>query len=76
LETEPPVFPAEVDSPRPPPRVLSASDELLRSRLLALLSAERGNVAQVARAMGKARMQVQRWMTRFGVDPAAYRDLR
>jgi transcriptional regulator with AAA-type ATPase domain len=54
---------------------LSASDEQLRSRLLELLSTEHGNVAEVARAMGKARMQVQRWMKRFGVDPAAYRDL-
>jgi DNA-binding NtrC family response regulator len=58
------------------PALLSESDERLRSRLLELLSAEHGNVAEVARAMGKARMQVQRWMKRFGVDPANYRDLR
>ena len=54
---------------------LSAADEQLRGRLLELLSAEHGNVAEVARAMGKARMQVQRWLKRFGVDPAAYRNL-
>jgi DNA-binding NtrC family response regulator len=57
------------------PALLSAADERLRSRLLELLSTEHGNVAEVARAMGKARMQVQRWMKRFGVDPATYRNL-
>jgi DNA-binding NtrC family response regulator len=51
----------------------SAQEEELRQKLLTLLSAERGNVAEVARNLGKARMQVQRWMKRFGVDPAAYR---
>jgi len=75
----------EVESPAPAntvlssdqlrPQVLSASDEELRARLLELLSAEHGNVASVARAMGKARMQVQRWLKRFGVDAAVYREL-
>jgi DNA-binding NtrC family response regulator len=55
------------------PKVRSAEDEALRERLLSLLSAERGNVTEVARHMGKARMQVQRWMKRFGVDPGVYR---
>jgi len=27
----------------------------------------------VARDMGKARMQIHRWMQRFGIDPADYR---
>jgi transcriptional regulator with GAF, ATPase, and Fis domain len=67
-------LPAAESTPEPPPALLSPSDEDLRLRLLGLLSTERGNVAEVARAMGKARMQVQRWMKRFGVDPAAYRD--
>ncbi|RYZ02012.1 MAG: FHA domain-containing protein [Myxococcales bacterium] len=52
---------------------LSADEEQLRARLVGLLSAERGNVTEVARHLGKARMQVQRWMKRFGVDPAVYR---
>jgi transcriptional regulator with AAA-type ATPase domain len=72
LEADLASLPAEA-APAPAPTVLSASDEHLRLRLLGLLSAEHGNVAEVARAMGKARMQVQRWMKRFGVDPAAYR---
>jgi len=76
LDTEPPATAGQADSARQPERTpLSAGDELLRSQLLTLLSAEHGNVAEVARAMGKARMQVQRWMKRFGVDPAAYRNL-
>jgi transcriptional regulator with GAF, ATPase, and Fis domain len=60
-----------VEHAAPKPR--SPEDEALKDRLLVLLSQERGNVAQVARHMGKARMQVQRWMKRFGVDPAVYR---
>lgn len=52
---------------------LSVEEEQLREKLLALLSAERGNVTVVAKNLGKARMQVQRWMKRFGVDPAVYR---
>jgi len=45
----------------------------LRLELLAQLSAHRGNLAEVARAMGKARMQIHRWCKRFGVDPESYR---
>ena len=68
-------LPSELEAARESqPAPLSEADERLRSRLLELLSAEQGNVAEVARAMGKARMQVQRWMKRFGVDPASYRN--
>ena len=76
LETEPlvPAAGPESSGQAQQPR-LSTSEERLRSQLLARLSAERGNVAEVARAMGKARMQVQRWMKRFAIDPAAYRKL-
>jgi DNA-binding NtrC family response regulator len=45
----------------------------IHERLIAELSRHRGNVSEVARSMGKARMQVQRWMRRFGLDPEAYR---
>jgi hypothetical protein len=38
-----------------------------------LLAEHEGNVSDVARSMGKARMQVQRWMKRLGIDPEAYR---
>jgi transcriptional regulator with PAS, ATPase and Fis domain len=41
--------------------------------LRALLEKHRGNVAGVGRELGKARMQVHRWMERFGIDIAEYR---
>jgi DNA-binding NtrC family response regulator len=44
-----------------------------RERLIALLGAHQGNVTAVARACGKARTQVQRWLERFDVDPSIYR---
>ncbi len=76
LQTEPFALELESASSAAPvsPPTLSASDQRLRSRLLELLSEKRGNVAEVARTMGKARMQVQRWLKRFAVDPAAYRN--
>ena len=40
-------------------------DEHIERELRAQFAAHRGNVTQVARAMGKARVQVQRWMKRF-----------
>lgn len=52
---------------------LSARDQQLRLELLAQLSQHKGNLADVARAMGKARMQVHRWCKRFGIDPNTYR---
>ncbi len=33
------------------------------------LREHRGNATAVAREMGKARVQVQRWMRRFAIDP-------
>jgi DNA-binding NtrC family response regulator len=48
-------------------------DSRLRAQLEALLTEHQGNVAQVARAVGKARMQVHRWLRRFEIDPGRYR---
>ena len=45
----------------------------LRERLIAHLRSNGGNVTAVARTMGKARTQVQRWMHRFGLDPLSFR---
>ena len=52
---------------------LSPRDEALRGELLTQLAKHRGNLANVARAMGKARMQIHRWCRRFGVDPRVFR---
>jgi DNA-binding NtrC family response regulator len=58
------------DKPRPPP---TEDDLRQRDELLALLKEHKGNVSSIARAMGKARMQVQRWLKRFQLDPEEFR---
>jgi transcriptional regulator with AAA-type ATPase domain len=45
----------------------------LRKTLVALLEQHRGNISHVARDLGKARMQIHRWMRRFDLDPDAFR---
>jgi transcriptional regulator with PAS, ATPase and Fis domain len=52
---------------------MTERDAQLRLTLLDHLAACRGNLADVARAMGKGRRQVYRWCERFGVDPDVYR---
>jgi transcriptional regulator of acetoin/glycerol metabolism len=44
-----------------------------RGELVALLRQHGGNVTAVARAMGKARMQIQRWMKRYALDASSFR---
>ncbi len=51
----------------------SDADEDLKRELLVRMAEARGNVSEVARLMGKARQQVQRWVRRFGIDPEAFR---
>ncbi|MEM1022496.1 MAG: sigma 54-interacting transcriptional regulator [Myxococcota bacterium] len=51
----------------------SPSDDEIRTRLVELLVRHDGNISQVARSMGKARMQIHRWMKRFGIDPSSPR---
>ena len=50
-----------------------ARDEELRRELLVRIADARGNLSEVARAMGKARQQIQRWVRRFEIDPAMFR---
>lgn len=45
----------------------------LKTELVEHLAATQGNVSEVARRMGKARQQVQRWLRRFGVNPAEFK---
>jgi len=49
------------------------SAEPIQDRLVESLTRHRGNVSEVARDLGKARMQVQRWMKRFGIDARSFR---
>jgi transcriptional regulator of acetoin/glycerol metabolism len=63
-------------TPPPPasaPDLDAHDDEALRAHLVDALSQTGGNVAEVARVMGKARMQVHRWMKRFNIDPKTFR---
>jgi DNA-binding NtrC family response regulator len=52
---------------------LSPAQEAHRAELETLLREHDGNVAAVARVLGKGRMQVHRWMTRYKIDPEAFR---
>jgi transcriptional regulator with GAF, ATPase, and Fis domain len=52
---------------------LSDEDRALKGELEQLLREHKGNISAVARAMGKARMQIQRWVKRFALDPASFR---
>ncbi len=54
-------------------RPLTEEENLLKTKVEETLAATHGNVSEVARSMGKTRMQVHRWMRRFGLDPEAYR---
>jgi sigma-54 dependent transcriptional regulator, acetoin dehydrogenase operon transcriptional activator AcoR len=54
---------------RPPARGGVPTDAELR----ALLERHRGNVAAAGRELGKARMQVHRWMQRYGIEVDDYR---
>jgi transcriptional regulator with PAS, ATPase and Fis domain len=48
-------------------------DDDLRRELLMRLADARGNVSEVARAMGKARQQIQRWLRRLDIDSESFR---
>jgi transcriptional regulator with GAF, ATPase, and Fis domain len=63
-----PAPPVAAPSPAPP-RTGVPSEQELR----ALLAQHRGNVAAVGREYGKERMQVHRWMKRYGIDVGEYR---
>jgi hypothetical protein len=55
------------------PLSLAADESALKERLVAALAAHAGNVSAAARELGKARMQVQRWMARFGLEPGDFK---
>jgi len=56
--------------PRRPvaPEQLPEADQELRARLVLLLVEHGGNLSAVARALGKGRTQIVRWVQRFGID--------
>jgi hypothetical protein len=48
-------------------------DKSFKEDLIARLKESNGNIARVARDMGKARMQVHRWMKRYGIEVSSFR---
>ncbi len=44
-----------------------------KQELIRLLREHEGNLSKVARAIGKARVQVQRWVKRYGLDAEQFR---
>ena len=69
---EPLRHPAEASS-REPLEDRSGVDGARREQLVSLMREHSGNVTAVARAMGKARMQIQRWMKRYAIDARSFR---
>jgi transcriptional regulator with GAF, ATPase, and Fis domain len=53
---------------------LSSEQVRHREEVRALLQAHGGNVSAAARAAGKDRKQLQRWIKRYGLSPADYRE--
>jgi len=52
---------------------LSEEHMNLRAELVHQLHLHNGNISGVAKALGKARMQVHRWMKRWKIDAASFR---
>jgi DNA-binding NtrC family response regulator len=56
-----------------PPPVLTDAEVRHRDELIGLLRQHEGNLSAVARAVGKGRTQVVRWVSRYGLDATAWR---
>ena len=54
--------------PAPDPLAWSAADAELRVRLVHALVSHRGNISAVARALGRDRKQIHRWIARLAID--------
>jgi transcriptional regulator of acetoin/glycerol metabolism len=72
LEQLPAEAVGSVAQPEPPKR-LTLDEERQKQDLVQLLQANQGNVTAVARILGKARTQVQRWLKRYGIRPSTFR---
>jgi DNA-binding NtrC family response regulator len=70
LDPPPPTAPCP---DRPPPAPRAPEEALLRDRLVSLLDEHHGNVSATARSMGKARVQIRRWLQRYRIDPDQFR---
>ncbi|MEQ9495615.1 MAG: sigma 54-interacting transcriptional regulator [Deltaproteobacteria bacterium] len=74
LPSLPPEFAANLTSARKrKPEAEAQPVALDRSGLVALLEEHQGNVATIAKLLGKHRAQVYRWLRKEGLDPDHYR---
>jgi transcriptional regulator of acetoin/glycerol metabolism len=64
-------LPPDLQAPRARPTAEADTEEqkALRVELERLLAEHKGNISAIARAMGKRRQQIQRWMRRLGMPP-------
>ena len=58
---------ADEARPGEPPRALTPEQAARREELCALLAEHGGNISEVARRMGKDRVQIRRWIRSFGI---------
>lgn len=67
--------PAAGASPEPTPKAAGEAEQAVPSReeLIALLTASRGTIADIARETGRSRKQVYRWLERYGLSLDDYR---
>jgi transcriptional regulator of acetoin/glycerol metabolism len=70
-----PHLPVSVRTPTPAPAAptitaLPENDEGLRDLLVSCIARHDGNLAGVARELGKDRTQIRRWMKKFGLSRA------
>jgi transcriptional regulator of acetoin/glycerol metabolism len=61
-------LPPTAQKAAPAGRSLTPEQAARRDELCALLAKHRGNISEVARAMGKDRVQIRRWMRAFGIS--------
>ena len=54
--------------PSRPARALTPEEALRKDRLIALFAVHRGNISEVARQLGKQRVQIRRWIKLYGID--------
>ena len=71
VASQPAAAPTPVDDRTP--EELSPTDVVRRAELVALLEEHKGNVAAVGRVLGKAPLQIRRWIQRYAIPVDHYR---
>lgn len=73
LQPPPASSPGAVRQPPPAERPTRTSGPPTEAALRDMLARHRGNIAAVGRELGKERMQIHRWLKRYGIDVNEYR---